>query len=186
MTIGSVWRFRARRARTWRRRRHMKLLPSLGLRESHGGQNNKQDRLTSRGWQPAKTSLVDSELDLAGATTHRSWVISDSEAGISRDEWQSDRVSATGGAFSRRRFGVVPDGDAGLSGARAGFGGWWLGQPTQDRHPTRSGDFPPDSRTDSLRQGPCRPRSFPVGPPFPPFDAATNKSAHPTAGHVLL
>lgn len=29
-------------------------------------------QITSREWQPATTSLVDSELDLAGATTHRS------------------------------------------------------------------------------------------------------------------
>ena len=71
MTIGSLWKLRASRAPTWRRRRLIKFYHSLSLRESHGGPNNKQDGLTSREWQPAITSLVESELDLAGATTHR-------------------------------------------------------------------------------------------------------------------
>jgi hypothetical protein len=33
---------------------------------------HKKNGLTRRAWQPAITSLVESELDLAGATTHRS------------------------------------------------------------------------------------------------------------------
>jgi hypothetical protein len=37
------------------------------------GSPNKQKSLSSREWQPAITSLVESELDLAGATTPRSF-----------------------------------------------------------------------------------------------------------------